>query len=220
MELHWMVYVALAVAMMPSLTNGTVGTAPEPPKENQPEDDKSDGEQLNLNQNAYVEPEVVFGINKLINAMLYGGYSYLCMHAFYGRKDIALPGFAKFFKNLSDKRFQAAVELIQFQNLRGGHVVLTHIPIPLQTKWAFARDAMLYSLGMEKNIQRTFLAVDEVAGDKNDIFSINKIEGDFLLEELPLIKQIADYVTQLTRAGPGLGEFMFDKYLYKPEYGH
>jgi ferritin heavy chain len=34
---------------------------------------------------------------------------------------------------------------------------------------------------------------------------------DFLEEQVEDIKKISDYVTQLTRAGPGLGEYLFDK---------
>jgi len=37
------------------------------------------------------------------------------------------------------------------------------------------------------------------------------LEGEFLTEQVESIKQLADYVTQLKRCGPGLGEYMFDK---------
>ena len=37
------------------------------------------------------------------------------------------------------------------------------------------------------------------------------LEGEFLKEQVESIKEIGDYITNLNRVGPGLGEYMFDK---------
>ena len=37
------------------------------------------------------------------------------------------------------------------------------------------------------------------------------IESEFLDEQVKSIKQYADYITNLKRVGPGLGEYVFDK---------
>ena len=37
------------------------------------------------------------------------------------------------------------------------------------------------------------------------------LENEFLQEQVESIKKISDYVTNLKRVGPGLGEYMFDK---------
>ena len=37
------------------------------------------------------------------------------------------------------------------------------------------------------------------------------IESHFLTEQTEAIKEISDHVANLTRVGPGLGEYMFDK---------
>ena len=37
------------------------------------------------------------------------------------------------------------------------------------------------------------------------------IESHFLTEQVESIKELSDYVTNLTRVGPGLGEYTFDK---------
>lgn len=41
------------------------------------------------------------------------------------------------------------------------------------------------------------------------------IEGNFLEEQVESIKQFSDYVTNLKRVGPGLGEYQFDKLTLK-----
>ena len=37
------------------------------------------------------------------------------------------------------------------------------------------------------------------------------LEENFLEEQVESIKQFSDYVTNLKRVGPGLGEYQFDK---------
>ena len=37
------------------------------------------------------------------------------------------------------------------------------------------------------------------------------LEGNYLQEQVRSIKEIGDYITNLKRVGPGLGEYMFDK---------
>lgn len=37
------------------------------------------------------------------------------------------------------------------------------------------------------------------------------LESEFLDEQVKSIKQISEYITNLKRVGPGLGEYMFDK---------
>ena len=37
------------------------------------------------------------------------------------------------------------------------------------------------------------------------------IEGNYLHEQVEAIKELGDYITNLKRVGPGLGEYQFDK---------
>ena len=43
------------------------------------------------------------------------------------------------------------------------------------------------------------------------------IEEHFLEEQVESIKQFSDYVTNLKRVGPGLGEYQFDKLTLKDD---
>ena len=38
------------------------------------------------------------------------------------------------------------------------------------------------------------------------------IEGEFLGEQVEAIKMLSDHITNLKRAGTGLGEYLFDKH--------
>jgi ferritin heavy chain len=58
-------------------------------------------------------------------------FSSVCVvQAFYfERDDVALPGFAKFFKKSSDEEREHAEKLMNFQNKRGGRIVLQDIKV-------------------------------------------------------------------------------------------
>lgn len=52
------------------------------------------------------------------------------VQAFYfKRDDVALPGFAKFFKENSEEEREHAEKFMEFQNKRGGRIVLQDIKV-------------------------------------------------------------------------------------------
>jgi len=160
-------------------------------------------------QNYHSESEA--GINRQINMELYASYCYQSMSFYFDRDDVALPGFAKFFKKSSDEEREHAEKLMAFQNKRGGRVVLQDIKKPDRDEWGCGLDAMQVALGLEKSVNQALLDLHAVASKHNDAQMTDFIEGQFLQEQVEAIKQIGDYITNLKRVGTGLGEYMFDK---------
>merc|ERR1711893_222763 len=97
------------------------------------------------------------------------------------------------------------------QNKRGGRVVLQDIKKPDRDEWGCGLDAMQVALGLEKSVNQALLDLHEVAAKHNDAQMTDFIEGQYLQEQVEAIKQIGDYITNLKRVGPGLGEYIFDK---------
>ena len=64
------------------------------------------------------------GVNKQINMELYACYTYQSMSFYFDRDDVALPGFARYFKKASDEERVHAERLMKYQNTRGGRIVL------------------------------------------------------------------------------------------------
>ncbi|CAL1538281.1 unnamed protein product [Lymnaea stagnalis] len=150
-------------------------------------------------------------INRQINLELYASYVYSSMAFHFDRDDVALPGFHKFFKKQSDEEREHAEKLMKYQNMRGGRVLLQDVKKPELDEWGNGLEAMSSALKLEKSVNQSLLDLHKVAEGKNDVQLGDFLEGEFLKEQSESIKQIADYVRQLTRAGPGLGEFLFDK---------
>jgi len=69
------------------------------------------------------------------------------------------------------------------------------------------------TLALERNVNQVLLDLHKVATDHADNHMTDFLEGNFLEEQVESIKKIGDMITQLKRAGPGLGEFIFDKEL-------
>jgi ferritin heavy chain len=152
------------------------------------------------------------GINKQINMELYANYVYTSMAFYYERDDVALPGFAKYFKNAAKEEHEHAQKFMEFQNKRGGRVVLKDIKKPERDEWGTGLDGMKAALELEKQVNQSIIELHALACEKAD-GQMTHFLDDFLEEQVDGIKEIADHVTRLVRAGPGLGEFLYDKEL-------
>ena len=160
-------------------------------------------------QNYHEECEA--GINKQINLELYASYVYMSMAGHFDRDDVALKGFAKFFKHSSDEEREHAEKLIKYQNKRGGRVVLQDIKKPERDEWGTGLAAMQAALDLEKHVNQSLLDLHELANKNNDPQMTDFLEGEYLKEQVESIKELADHVTNLKRVGPNLGEYMYDR---------
>jgi len=159
-------------------------------------------------QNYHAECEA--GINKQINLELYASYVYSSMAWYFDRDDVALHGFHKFFQKQSEEERGHANKLMKYQNSRGGRVVLQNIQKPERDDWGSGLEAMQAALALEKNVNQTLLDLSGLASNHNDP-QMSDFLDHYLEEQVESIKELSDYVTNLKRVGPGLGEFMFDK---------
>jgi len=160
-------------------------------------------------QNYHQDCEV--GINKQINMELYASYVYASMANYFDRDDVALPGFHKFFKKSSDDEREHAQKFMKYQNKRGGRVVFKDIQKPAKDEWGSPLEALQAALELEKAVNQSLLELHAVAARNNDPHMTDFIEEEYLKEQVESIKQISDFITNLKRVGPGLGEYMFDK---------
>jgi len=162
-----------------------------------------------VKQNFAAECEAA--INKQINLELYASYVYQSMAWYSDRDDVALPGFHKFFKKNSEEEREHAEKFMKYQNKRGGRIVLKPIDKPQSDEWGTGLDAIQGALALEKNVNQFLLDMHKLASSQNDAHLSDFLETEFLNEQVEAIKQLSEYVTQLKRVGPGLGEYMFDR---------
>ncbi|XP_068241402.1 soma ferritin-like isoform X1 [Palaemon carinicauda] len=150
-------------------------------------------------------------INRQINFYMHSAYVYNSMAHYFGRCDIALPGFQKFFEQMTTEQRQHTEALMKYQNLRGGQVNLQQVTAPTTNDWGTGLDAMIQALELEKTINQELLELHIVAMQHDDIHAASFIHSTFLAPQVEKLFTISQYITNLERVGPGLGEYMFDK---------
>jgi len=161
-------------------------------------------------QNYHEESEAF--INKQINMELYASYVYQTMCFHFQRDDIALPGYAAFYKKASDEEREHAEKFMKYQNSRGGRLVFQAINAPAKIEWDSGLQSLKDALTLEKKVNQSLLELHKAADSHNDAHLTDFLEGEFLTEQVDAIKELGDFITRATRAGEkGLGEHLFDK---------
>uniref|UniRef100_UPI00398E42E7 ferritin heavy chain B-like n=1 Tax=Pristiophorus japonicus TaxID=55135 RepID=UPI00398E42E7 len=154
-------------------------------------------------------------VNKQINMELNSSYVYLSMSYYFDRDDVALRHFAEFFKEQSHEEREHAEKLLEFQNRRGGRIILADIKKPEQDKWSNGVEVMQRALQMEKNVNQSLLDLHKLSTGSTDPHLCDFLETHYLDEQVKMIKQLGDHITNLKRLGApenGQGEYLFDKH--------
>jgi len=150
-------------------------------------------------------------INRQINLELYASYAYTAMAHHFDRHDVALKGHYQFFKKMADEECEHANKFMEYQNKRGGTIVLLDIKKPTQQSWSSPLEAHETALQLEKDVYQALLELHAFGCKHNDPHLTNYLEEEFLDEQVKSTKEYSDYITNLRRVGPGLGEYVFDK---------
>ncbi|KAF9963088.1 fts3-like protein [Modicella reniformis] len=152
-------------------------------------------------------------INIQINHELQAAQVYLSLSAWAGHVNQALPGLEKFFRESAVEERGHAQKLIEYQNRRGGKVVLQTLQAP-DSEWTSARNAIESTLQLEKDVNKGLLNLQKIAEENNDPQLCDFIETGYLEEQNESIKKLADLVNQLNRVGgDGLGLYLWDQNL-------
>lgn len=154
-------------------------------------------------------------LNQQISVEQTAAQTYDAMAAYFARDDVALPGLSGFFSAQAREESGHAQYLIDYQNMRGGRVVLTNIPQP-NVEWKSAQNAIEASLQLEKDVNKSLLNLTALAEDTGDFQLDNFLKSKFLAEQVSSIEEFSKMLTQLNRVcGDGLGLYLWDQELLK-----
>ncbi|XP_028600024.2 ferritin heavy chain A-like [Podarcis muralis] len=153
-------------------------------------------------------------INRMINLELSASYVYLSMSYHFDRDDVALHHMAKFLKEQSQEERKHAEKFLQYQNKRGGRILLKDIKKPEKDEWGSSVDALQSALELEKVVNQALLDLHKLATEKRDPHLCDFLETEYLEEQAKAIKLLGDHLTNLRRLGVpqnGTGDYLFDK---------
>jgi len=160
-------------------------------------------------QNFHADVEAY--INKQINMELYASYTYMSMAFYFDRDDVAFKNIKKYFLKASEEEREHAMKLMEYQNMRGGRVLLNNIEKPAKDEWGTIAEAFEAALDLEKQVNQSLLTMHKLAGEHGDAQFCDFLETHYLEEQVKAIKELSDHLTNLQRVGRGLGEFIFNK---------
>ncbi|XP_043081539.1 ferritin, lower subunit-like [Puntigrus tetrazona] len=168
-----------------------------------------------IKQNLHQNNEA--NINKLINLKLTASYVYLSLGMYFDRDDVALPNFSKFFLERSQKERDQVEHLLEYQNKRGGRIVLQTIAKPSRDDWKGGMDAITFSLDHQKSLNQSLLEIHKAAGENSDPHLCDFLESNFFIDSHDTIKTLGDHASTLRRlisSDPHgkMGEYLFDKH--------
>ncbi|KAG2485150.1 hypothetical protein HYH03_016136 [Edaphochlamys debaryana] len=162
-------------------------------------------------------PACEAAINEQINVEYTVSYIYHALYSYFSRDNIALPGLAAYFKAGSEEEREHAELLMDYQNRRGGRVVLGALTVPdldlASSDKGDALYAMELALSLEKLNFQKLRGLHAVADEHGDASMADFVEGDLLAEQVEAVKAVSEYVSMLRRVGKGLGTYVFDKEL-------
>ncbi|GJJ77876.1 ferritin heavy chain [Entomortierella parvispora] len=154
-------------------------------------------------------------VNQQINLEMIAAHTYLAIAAYMGADAVALPGFEKYFREQAQEEREHAQILMDYQNRRGGRVIIQTIPAPT-SEWQSAKNAVESALQLEKDVNKSLLRIESLAEEHHDANFANILRSQFLKEQVHSIAEIAKLVTQLNRVGgDGLGLYLLDQTLLK-----
>lgn len=119
--------------------------------------------------------------------------------------------FSKYFRKNSEEEREHAEKFMKYLNRRGGRVFLQDIKRPDRDEWGTGLEALQIALNLEKEVNQSLLNMHALSTEKNDPHFCDFLESEYLDEQVDASKELSDMITQLKRAGPGLGEYQFDK---------
>jgi ferritin heavy chain len=156
------------------------------------------GKDQSLARHKFVD-ECEAALNEQINVEYNASYAYHSLFAYFDRDNVALKGFAKFFKESSDEERGHAEKLMEYQNKRGGRVRLQSIVTPFtefdHPEKGDALYAMELALALEKLVNEKLHNLHSVATRCNDPQLTDFVESEFLQEQVEAIKKISEYVS-------------------------
>ncbi|KAF5282202.1 hypothetical protein FQR65_LT02899 [Abscondita terminalis] len=155
--------------------------------------------------------EIEKAVNKQIAIEFKAMFAYLSMASYFGRSDVALPGCYGFFMLMKEEEHDHAIEFINYQNLRGGKVLLENFEINKCIDWNL-QSAFTAALELEKTVTEKLLDLNAIAEQHHDISVMEIISHQYIPDQEKSIFQISSLLKRLNKmAKDGVGEFLFDK---------
>ena len=140
-------------------------------------------------------------LNKHINREYEASLAYHMLANYFNRDDVGLKKLVEYFNKASLEEREHADKLMDYQNMRGGVVVLDNINVknivlkkPHDISMAFG-----VALDLEKEINHHLLNLHKISDEQLDAQFCDYLEGEFLKEQVEAISEISKIISIIER---------------------
>uniref|UniRef100_A0A8C4RVJ0 Ferritin n=1 Tax=Erpetoichthys calabaricus TaxID=27687 RepID=A0A8C4RVJ0_ERPCA len=138
-------------------------------------------------------------INLMISMELTTYFTYLSMAHYFKCDDVALKGFAKFFKEWNGEEQEHANKLMAFHNKQSSRIFLQDFKKPEKDEWGSGLDAMQAVLKLEKSVNQAVLDLHNITSTHVDHNLHDFLDTHYRNEQVETIKKLCDHITNLIK---------------------
>ena len=156
-------------------------------------------------------------VNKQIALEYWASLQYHAISSYFSHHNVGLENIAKYFNKCSLEEREHADKLIEYQNKRGGRVVIGDVTNINNTFYnsniesSNLLQAFELALEMEQKVYQSLLQLHGLGETHNDAALTDFIEGEYLTEQIDGINELSNYVSQLRLIGNnGSGLWIFN----------
>ena len=160
--------------------------------------------------------ECEIALNKQINLEYMASYQYQALYSYFDRDNISMKNIAAFFLKSCKEERDHGDDLVKYQNIRGGKVVLENITKPIlefnsDNSKSDVLIAFELALQLEQQVYKSLLNLHKIADNSGDHQFSDYIESNFLEEQIKANYELGSIIAQLRRIGKdGHGLWNFD----------
>ena len=143
-------------------------------------------------------------LNLQINREYQASYIYHAISSYFGRGNVGLDKLKDFFGKQSLEEREHADKLMNYQNMRGGKVLLNTVsPVIIDNDLNsnYVLDLFKMGLKLERDINENLLNLHKTAESESDPQFSDYLEGEFLKEQVESIYEFGKIISQLEKIG-------------------
>lgn len=157
-------------------------------------------------------------VNKQIAMEYWASLQYHAISSYFNNQSVGLGNISKFFNKCSLEEREHADKLVDYQNKRGGNVIIGEVT-NINNKFYNSEldksnilQAFELALEMEQKVYESLLELHKLGELNNDPALTDFIEGEYLTEQIDAINELSVFISQLKIIGNSdTGLWLFNK---------
>lgn len=141
-------------------------------------------------------------LNEQVNWELYASIVYMNMYGYFNKPGVALPGYAKFFKDQSKEEYDHALKVVDYVNSRNGSISQIVVEPSPKSEWDSPKEALEDAIKLEHHVYAKLQYAHSVADQKcQDPQLMDFLTNDFFSEQIRSIAELTQMHSKLGATG-------------------